>query len=113
MNVIDIQSLNQKTVSKNMLKYTITVTDNSITLTRVGRPYWIIAAATVSFVLSLFILGFVFLILTVFFIIYYFLQRRIYEFNRSTTEVREDSNNLTFTIQPNRVFAFKKLYADI
>ncbi|MCL4343971.1 MAG: hypothetical protein JRN10_01820 [Nitrososphaerota archaeon] len=113
MSVIDVQTLNQKAVSKNRLKYMITVTDSSITLTRVGRPYWIIAAAAVSFVLSLFILGIIFLILTAFFIIYYFMQKQIYEFNRLTTEVREVGNKLTFTVQPNRVYTFTELNTGI
>ncbi len=107
MSTIDIQSLNQKAVSKNRLKYIITITDNSITLTRVGRPYWILAAALVSFILSLFILGIIFLILTVFFVIYFFIQKRTYEFNRLTTEVKEVGNKLTFTDQSNRIYTFK------
>lgn len=109
MSAIDAQSIDQELVQKNHLKYLIKVNDNKITLTRMNKPYWFLAAAVVSFILSLFILGIVFLILTLFFILYYFMQKRTYEFDKNTTEIRDTGGKLEFSVLNNRIYVFAKL----
>jgi|GEM_PF-5342623 len=109
MSEIDAQSIDKKFVEKNHLRYFITVNDNKITLTRKNNPYWFIAAAVASFILSLFILGIVFLVLTLFFILYYFMQKRTYEFDKNTTGIRDTGDKLEFSVLNNRIYVFNKI----
>jgi len=109
MSNVDIMALNQKMVSKSGVRYLITVNDISITLTRMNRPYWMLVAAIASFILSLFVLGIVFLILGLFFILYFFSQRSTYEFDSSSTKVSEAGHKLTFTDQRGRTYTFNTI----
>ncbi len=106
MSAVDIMTLNQKVVSKSRVRYLITVNEKSITLTRMNRPYWILAMAIASFIISLFVLGIVFLILALFLIFYFFLQRNTYEFDSSNTKVTAAGHKLTFIDQRGRIYTF-------
>jgi hypothetical protein len=109
MSAIDALSIDQEVVEKNHLRYLITVNDNKITLTRMNKPYWLLAAAVASLIISLFVLGIVFLILTLFFILYYFMQKRTFEFDKNTTEIRDTGDKLEFSVLNNRIYVFAKL----